>query len=57
MGHAQETYYKGKTARFLINLSAGGPTAGHILHRHRRIARYMLRKVASCEPPEYVAQE
>ena len=41
MGHAQETYYKGKTVRFLINFSAGGPTDVF----GRLIARYFPKHV------------
>jgi tripartite-type tricarboxylate transporter receptor subunit TctC len=42
MSHAQEPYYKGKTIRFLVNFSAGGPTDVF----GRLIARYFPKHVA-----------
>src|ERR671914_487131 len=40
--HAQENYYKGKTVRFLVNFSAGGPTDVF----GRLIARYFPKHIA-----------
>jgi tripartite-type tricarboxylate transporter receptor subunit TctC len=42
MSYAQEPYYKGKTIRFLVNFSAGGPTDVF----GRLIARYFPKHVA-----------
>lgn len=42
LAHAQEPYYKGKTVRFLVNFSAGGPTDVF----GRLIARYFPKHVA-----------
>ena len=42
LSHAQEPYYKGKTIRFLVNFSAGGPTDIF----GRLIARYFPKYVA-----------
>jgi tripartite-type tricarboxylate transporter receptor subunit TctC len=42
LSHAQEPYYKGKTIRFLVNFSAGGPTDVF----GRLIARYFPKYVA-----------
>ena len=40
--HAQEPYYRGKTVRFLVNFSAGGPTDVF----GRLIARYFPKHIA-----------
>jgi tripartite-type tricarboxylate transporter receptor subunit TctC len=42
IAHAQESYYTGKTVRFLVNFSAGGPTDVF----SRLIARYFPKHVA-----------
>jgi putative tricarboxylic transport membrane protein len=42
IAHAQESYYRGKTVRFLVNFSAGGPTDVF----GRLIARYFPKHIA-----------
>lgn len=46
IAHAQEPYYKGKTVRFLVNFSAGGPTDLF----GRLIARYFPKHIAGHPP-------
>lgn len=46
VAHAQEPYYKGKTIRFLVNFSAGGPTDVFA----RLIARHFPRHIAGNPP-------
>jgi tripartite-type tricarboxylate transporter receptor subunit TctC len=46
IAHAQEPYYKGKTVRFLVNFSAGGPTDVFA----RLIARYFPKHIAGNPP-------
>jgi hypothetical protein len=46
---AQEPYYKGKTVRFVVNFSAGGPTDVF----GRLIARYIPHMTATCGCPEH----